>query len=60
MKWFWQKDNAAEKLQKAYERKMTEARDAQRAGDIQKSSQLHEEANALLAQINAAKSESQS
>jgi hypothetical protein len=59
MKWFWQKGSAAEKLQKAYERKMTEARDAQRAGDIQKSSQLHEQANALLAQIQEAKSEAQ-
>jgi|GEM_PF-3047276 chlorite dismutase len=53
MKWFWQKKNKAQKLQKAYELKMQEARNAQRAGDIQKTSQLQEEADALLAQMQA-------
>jgi len=58
MKWFWQKKSKAEKLQKAYEQKMREARDAQRAGDIQKTSQLNEEADALLARIREEKAQS--
>ncbi len=52
MKWFWQKDKK-QKLQKAYERKMQEAMAAQRAGDIQKNSQLQEEAEAILAQMRS-------
>ena len=58
MKWIFEKKNKAKKLQKAYERKMQEARDAQRAGDIQKTSQLNEEADALLAQMREEKAQS--
>jgi len=51
MKWFTQKKNPLAALQKAYEQKMQDARDAQRAGDIQKTSRLHAEAESLLLQI---------
>jgi hypothetical protein len=53
MKWFTQKKNPVVALQKAYEQKMQDARDAQRAGDIQKTSRLHSEAESLLLQIQA-------
>lgn len=55
MKWFWQKKNKADALQKAYEKKMQEAMTAQRSGNIQKYSQLNEEAEAILALIQKEK-----
>lgn len=51
MKWFWQKKNTGEKLQKAYAKKMQEAMQAQRSGDIQKYAELNAEADAILAQM---------
>lgn len=54
MKWFWQK-NRASKLQKAYEKKMQEAMNAQRSGNIQLSAQLNQEAEEILAQIQEEK-----
>ena len=55
MKWIFKKKTKAEKLQKAYEKKMQEAMLAQRSGDIQKTAQLHEEAEAILVQIREEK-----
>lgn len=49
------KANPIKKLQKEYEKKLLEARDTQRAGDIQKLSVLSEEADALLKQIDELK-----
>ncbi len=54
MKWFWQK-NRASKLQKEYEKKMQEAMNAQRSGNIQLSAQLNQEAEEILAQIQEEK-----
>ncbi|HMP73498.1 MAG TPA: DUF6435 family protein [Kiritimatiellia bacterium] len=53
MKWFWQKKSPVEKLRKAYQQRMEEARDAQRSGDIQATARLNEEAEALLVRLRA-------
>ncbi len=45
-----------QKLRKQYEQKMKEAMEAQRSGDIVKSSELHAEAEKLLDQLEAQKS----
>jgi hypothetical protein len=47
--------NPADKLQKQYEKLMQEAMNAQRGGDIVKSSELHEKAQEILNQIDALK-----
>ena len=48
--------NPEKKLRKEYEALMKQAMEAQRGGDIVKSSQLHEQAEALLKKIEAGKS----
>ena len=53
MKWFWQKRSKADTLQKAYEKKMQEAMQAQRSGNIQKYAELSAEAEAILAEKRA-------
>ncbi len=51
MKWFWQKKSEVEILQKAHGKKLQEAMLAQRSGNIQKTAELHAEAEEILAQI---------
>lgn len=53
---FFKKDTV-KALQKAYERKLTEAQQAQRNGDIRAYSMLSEEADSLYKRIQSAKSE---
>lgn len=52
------KGDPVKKLKKAYQAKLTEAMQAQRNGDIRRYSELTEEAEALLAQVQAAESAS--
>ncbi|MFY0665192.1 MAG: Lacal_2735 family protein [Natronospirillum sp.] len=47
------KQNPSKKLQQAYEKKLSEAMQAQRTGDIRKYSLLTEEAEAIFAQIKS-------
>ncbi|WLD56731.1 DUF6435 family protein [Salinispirillum sp. LH 10-3-1] len=53
------KQNPTKKLQNAYERKLSEAMQAQRSGDIRQYSLLTEEAEAIFAQINNAEKNEQ-
>ena len=52
MSWF--KSDPVRKIRKAYEAKMKEAMEAQRGGSIQGYAKLYTEAEALLAQVQAA------
>jgi hypothetical protein len=47
------KTNPVQKLKKAYAKKMTEAMEVQRGGDIQKLAVVNEEAESLLKKIQA-------
>lgn len=47
------KKDPLKRLNKAYDAKLLEARDAQRSGDIQGFAVLSEEANSILKQIQA-------
>ncbi len=51
------KKDTTKALQKAYERKLTEAQQAQRNGDIRAYSMLSEEADSLYKMIQSAKAE---
>lgn len=51
------KKDTTKALQKAYERKLTEAQQAQRNGDIRTYSMLSEEADSLYKMIQSAKAE---
>jgi hypothetical protein len=54
------KKDTTKALQKAYERKLTEAQQAQRNGDIRSYSLLTEEADTLYKTIQAAKTDTKS
>ena len=51
------KKDTTKALQKAYERKLTEAQQAQRNGDIRSYSMLSEEAESLYQKIQSAKAD---
>jgi len=53
------KKDPTKALQKAYERKLTEAQFAHRNGDVRSYSMLSEEADALYQKIQAAKAETE-
>jgi Family of unknown function (DUF6435) len=49
---FWSRKPKIPTPQEAYEAKLREVRDAQRAGDIVRAAELSEEADALLRQLD--------
>lgn len=51
----WFRSDPAKKLQKAYERKLEQAMQASRNGDMRANAALTEEAEAILAEIEALK-----
>ena len=53
----WLKKDPTRALQKAYEQKQKEARDAQRGGDIPRFAKLTKEADALFEELEQAKRE---
>ena len=52
------KKDPARQLRKDYEKKLQEARDVQRSGDVVAAAKLYEEAEALLEKVEAAEKKS--